>query len=72
MNIGVVIVSLLGILVLIVKWGLIIWGIIWMVRYVKRNKEEQLRLRLEVGKLADEVQQLRQELSDGPEKKGSE
>ena len=67
MNIGMVVVSLLGILVLIVKWGLIIWGIVWLVRYIKRSKKEQMLLRLELGKLADELQQIRQELK-GPDK----
>ncbi len=62
MEIGMVLVPIIAILALGIKWGLIILGIIWFVRYVKRSKEELLLLRLELGKLADEVQQIRQEL----------
>jgi len=51
---------LAALLVVVVKWGLIIWGIVWLVRYLKRGREERQLLRLELGKLADEVQLLRQ------------
>ena len=51
-----------GVLILIVKWGLIIWGIVWLVKYLNRSKEEKQLLRLELGKLADEIGQIRQEL----------
>ena len=50
---------LAALLVVVVKWGLIIWGIVWLVRYLKRGREERQLLRLELGKLADEVQLLR-------------
>jgi biopolymer transport protein ExbB/TolQ len=62
MNIGFVFIILVGLLVTIVKWGLIIWGIVWLVRYLKRSREERQRLRLELGKLAEEVRLIRQEL----------
>lgn len=62
MNIGFVFVILFGLLVTIIKWGLIIWGIVWLVRYLKRNGEEKQRFRLELGKLAEEVHLLQQEL----------
>ena len=54
--------ALVALLVFVVKWGLIIWGIVWLVRYLKRGREERQLLRLELGKLADEVQLLRQGL----------
>jgi len=62
MGIGFVFIILVGLLVTVVKWGLIIWGIVWLVRYLKRSGEERQRFRLELGKLAEEVHLLRQEL----------
>jgi len=62
MGIGVVFIILFGLLVTVVKWGLIIWGIVWLVRYLKRSREERQRIRLELGKLAEEVHLIRQEL----------
>jgi len=61
MNIGFVVILLFGLLVTIIKWGLIIWGIVWLVRYLKRSREERQRLRIELGKLAEEVRLLRQD-----------
>jgi len=65
MNIGFVVILLFGLLVTIIKWGLIIWGIVWLVRYLKRSREERQRLRIELGKLAEEVRLMRQELKEG-------
>jgi len=62
MGIGVGLIVVLGILLILIKWGLIIWGIVWLVRYLKRSQEEKQRFRLELGKVADEVQLLRQGL----------
>jgi len=62
MNIGFVVIFLFGLLVTLIKWGLIIWGIVWLVRYLKRSREERQRLRIELGKLAEEVRLLRQDL----------
>lgn len=62
MGIGYVFIILFGLLVTVVKWGLIIWGIVWLVRYLKRSREERQRFRLELGKLAEEVRLIRQEL----------
>lgn len=62
MGIGVVFIILVGLLVTVAKWGLIIWGIVWLVRYLKRSREERQRIRLEFGKLAEEVHLIRQEL----------
>ena len=50
---------------------LIIWGIVWLVRYLKRNREERQRLRMELGKLADEVHLIRQKLEGGKEQESS-
>ena len=61
MNIGFVVILLFGLLVTLIKWGLIIWGIVWLVRYLKRSREERQRLRIELGKLAEEVRLLRQD-----------
>jgi hypothetical protein len=68
MGIGVGFIVILAILVTLIKWGLIIWGIIWLVRYLKGSHEEKQRFRLELGKLAEEVHLLRQELK--PSEKG--
>jgi len=62
---GVVFLILVGLLVTVVKWGLIIWGIVWLVRYLKRSREERQRFRLELGKLAEEVRLIRQKLEGG-------
>jgi biopolymer transport protein ExbB/TolQ len=68
MNIGVVIVMLFALMVTVIKWALIIWGIVWLIRYLKRSGEERQRFRLELGKLAEEVQLLRQQLQDDKKK----
>lgn len=65
MGIGYLGVILFCLLVIIIKWGLIIWGIVWLVRYLKRSSEERQRLRIEFGKLAEEVSLIRKELKDG-------
>jgi protein-S-isoprenylcysteine O-methyltransferase Ste14 len=65
MSIGFLVAILFGLLATIIKWGLIIWGIIWFVRYLKRSNEEKQRLRMELGKLAEEVSLIRKELKDG-------
>ncbi len=70
MSIGFVFIILVGLLVTVVKWGLIIWGIVWLVRYLKRSREERQRFRLELGKLAEEVRLIRLELESG-KKQGS-
>ncbi|KPL23174.1 MAG: hypothetical protein AMJ75_06620 [Phycisphaerae bacterium SM1_79] len=71
MNIGVAVIVLFGLLVTVIKWGLIICGIVWLVRYLKRSGEERQRFRLELGKLAEEVHLLRQELQDSKQKGAS-
>ena len=62
MGLGYVLIILVVLFVTVVKWVLIIWGIVWLVRYLKRSREERQRFRLELGKLAEEVRLIRQEL----------
>jgi biopolymer transport protein ExbB/TolQ len=62
MSIGVVFIVAFSILFTLIKWGLIIWGIVWLVRYLKATRQEKQRFRLELGKLAEEVRILREEL----------
>jgi hypothetical protein len=38
--------------------------VIWIIRSLVRNKRENQRLRLEVGKLADELQQIRKQMGN--------
>ena len=70
MGLGYVLIILVGLFVTVVKWGLIIWGIVWLIRYLKHSREERQRLRIELGKLAEEVHLIRQEL-EGTKDKGS-
>ena len=65
MSIGFVVAILFGLLFTIIKWGLIIWGIVWLVRYLNNSREERQRFRIELGKLAEEVSLIRKELKDG-------
>jgi len=71
MNIGFVVILLFGLLATLIKWGLIIWGIVWLVRYLKRSREERQRFRIELGKLAEEVRLLRQDLKGGKDSESS-
>lgn len=53
-------------LIVILVVSLIVYGIpiiviIFIVRLLLRNKRENIRLRLEVGKLADELEQMRKQ-----------
>jgi biopolymer transport protein ExbB/TolQ len=71
MSIGFVFIILVGLLVTVVKWGLIIWGIVWLVRYLKGSREERQRFRMELGKLAEEVRLIRQKLEGGKKQESS-
>lgn len=56
-------------LIVILVVSLIVYGIpiiviIFIVRLLLRNKRENIRLRLEVGKLADELEQMRKKKGD--------
>jgi len=55
-------------LLIIGFWGLIIFGIVQLVRYLGSARKEQKLIRMELGKLADEVQQIHKELKNGAKK----
>ena len=57
------------IIVNLIPLALCVWGIVWFIKYLIRWRQDGQRLRMEVGKLADEVQQIRQELKGGLEQK---
>ena len=46
------------IVVLVMSW-VVFALLIWFIRYLVKNKRENQRLRLEVGKLADELERAR-------------
>ena len=71
MSIGFVVAILFGLLFTIIKWGLIIWGIVWLVRYLKNIREERQRFRIELGKLAEEVSLIRKEFKDVKDRESS-
>jgi len=67
-------INILYILMLIIYVGilvLVISFLIRMVKYFKTAGNEQKLIRLELGKLADEVQQLRQKLQGGKDTESS-
>jgi len=51
----------LSLLIIAIIYGVPVLLIVLFVRYVLRNKRENIRLRLEVGKLADELEQARKQ-----------
>lgn len=51
-------------LIILIFYGLPVVLIILFVRLLLRNKRENVRLRLEVGKLADELEQMRKKQDD--------
>ena len=55
------------IIINLIPFALFVWGIVWFIKYLKRGREEQQRFRLELGKLAEEVHLIRQELKAGKE-----
>jgi uncharacterized membrane-anchored protein YhcB (DUF1043 family) len=58
----------LGLLVILITVGIPIILIVLIVRFlIKANKERQ-RLRLELGKLADELEQVRKQAQSGEKK----
>ncbi len=46
-------------LIILILFGIPVFLIILFFRFLLRNKRENVRLRLEVGKLADELEQVR-------------
>ena len=59
----------LEILIVLVFLAIPIILIIVFLRYLLRNKKENIRLRLEVGKLADEIEQARKQKGDSKRKR---
>jgi len=53
------VVGFIELLVILLVWILPIIVIVWLVRAMLQNKRENTRLRLEVGKLADELERAR-------------
>ena len=51
-------------IIIFVFFGVPVLLIILFARFLLRNKRENIRLRLEVGKLADEVEQMRKQKDD--------
>jgi len=49
------------IVLFIITWILPIAVVIYVIRLLIKNKQENQRLRLEVGKLADELQRMRKQ-----------
>ena len=58
-------------LVIILVFGVPVLLIVLFVRFVLRNKRENVRLRLEVSKLADELEQARKQKKTGDENDSS-
>jgi hypothetical protein len=52
------------ILFILLFLGISIFFTIMILRFLLRNKKENIRLRLEVGKLADEIEQMRKQKGD--------
>ena len=61
----------LELIVVLIVWVLPILVVILIIRSLIRNKRENQRLRLEVGKLADELQKIHTEQKDGDRHNGS-
>ena len=55
----------LEILVILVVLGIMVALVIVFLKILLRNKKENIRLRLEVGKLADELEQARKQKDPG-------
>ena len=49
------------VLIVLLVWGGIIAGIVMLVRYILGNRRDNIRMRLEVGKLADELEHTRKQ-----------
>ena len=47
--------------VILIVFGIPVFIVVWIIRSLVRNKQENQRLRLEVGKLADELEKIRKQ-----------
>jgi len=52
------------ILVVLIVFGIPVFIVVWVIRSLVRNKRENQRLRLEVGKLADELEKIHRQNED--------
>jgi hypothetical protein len=64
-------VSPIEFLVILIVCGIPLLVVILLARYLLKNKRDNTRLRLEVGKLAQEVDRLRQNLQQTKENDGT-
>jgi len=62
----------LEVLIILIVFGIPVFLIILFARLLLRNKRENVRLRLEVGKLADELEQMRKQSKDDEEDNASD
>ena len=53
-------------------WGLVIFGLVKLIKYLGSAGKEQKLIRMELSKLADEVQQIRQDLKTKSTNEASE
>ena len=58
-------------IVILIVFGIPVLLIVMFFKLVLRNKKENIRLRLEVGKLADELEQVRKQAKGGGEQDSS-
>ena len=58
-------------LIVLILFGIPVLLIILFARFLLRNKRENVRLRLEVGKLAEELEQMRKQVEEGKKDKSS-
>ena len=58
-------------LIILIVMGIPVALIILFAKYVLRNKRENIRLRLEVGKLAEELEQMRKQAEQGKKDESS-
>ena len=47
------------IIIVLILVGIPIALVVWFIKMITKNKNENIRLRLEVGKLADEIEKVR-------------
>ena len=61
----------LELIIVFIFLGIPVLLIVLLVRYLLRNKRENVKLRLEVGKLADELEQARKQTKGGEKDESS-
>jgi len=61
----------IGMLLVIAFWGLVVYGLIQLIRFLASARKEQKLIRMELSKLAEEVHLIRKEQKDGDRPNGS-